>query len=192
MSTSQPTDFPPPPPASRPAFPRRVWSWYTTRRLWLKILIPALLVIVIASAAAAGGTGGSQNASSTPTTVASGPTATTGPTNTPAPTATATRTPQWTTIQSFKGNGNKKTAIFTVPTDWRLLWTCDPNSFGGSQYNLIVDVYSDNGNILFPTAINTLCAPNNTTDNTEEHSGGNVYLDVTSEAAWTIAVQAFE
>lgn len=190
MSTS--SDFPPPPPSSRPSFPRRVWSWYTTRRLWLRILIPAIILVVVIGAAASGGNAGSQNPSATSTAVASGPTATPGPTNTPAPTATATRTPQWTTIQSFQGNGDKQTGDFTVPNDWRLVWTCDPSSFSGGQYNLIVEVDNADGSILDPGAINTICQSGNTTDNTEEHQGGSVYLKITSEAAWTLAVQVLK
>ncbi len=38
-------------------------------------------------------------------------------------------------------------------------------------------------------AVNTICKSGNTSDSTEEHQGGDVYLDITSEAAWKIQIQ---
>ena len=35
-----------------------------------------------------------------------------------------------------------------------------------------------------PGAVNTICKSGNTGDSTQEYQGGDVYLDVNSEAAW--------
>ena len=109
-------------------------------------------------------------------------------TNTPAPTPTNTRVPTWTTIQTFSGNGIKKTSIFTAPDDWRIVWSCTPSSFYVGQYNVIVTVYNSDGSMA-DLAVNTICKSGNTGDFTEEHTGGQVYLDVNSEGAWKIQVQ---
>lgn len=114
-----------------------------------------------------------------------------GPTATPKPTATATATPKpkvWTTVQTFTGNGIKKTGTFTVPDDWKLIWTCKPSSFFNGSYNLIVTVYNSDGSYA-DLAVNTICKSGNTSDTTEEHSGGQVYLDINSEAYWQLQVQ---
>lgn len=111
-----------------------------------------------------------------------------GPTATPRPTPTNTPTPKWTTTQTFTGNGIKDTETFTVADDWKLIWTCKPSSFYGDSYNLIVTVYNSDGSMA-DIAVNTICKSGNTTDSTEEHSGGQIYLDVNSEAYWQLQVQ---
>lgn len=113
-------------------------------------------------------------------------------TNTPKATATPTHAPKWTTVQTFQGNGTKKTATFSVPDSWKIVWTCDPNSFGGSQFNMIVSVYNDDGTPLDYAAVNTMCSSGNTGDSTQEHQGGNVYLDIDSEGSWTVQVQVLK
>jgi hypothetical protein len=105
------------------------------------------------------------------------------------PTPTPTHALKWVTTQTFSGNGTKKTSYFTVPNDWKLIWKCDPASFYGGQYNVIVGVIGSDGTPIDPTAVNTLCKTGNTGDSTEEHQGGKIYLDVTSEGSWTIQVQ---
>ena len=116
------------------------------------------------------------------------------PTDTPTPAATPTPSPTpkplvWTTVQSFSGNGNKKTATFTAPDDWKIIWKCDPTTNAIGQYNVIVDVKSADGSDLDPGAINTICKSGNTTGETEERQGGQVYLDVSSEDNWSIQIQ---
>jgi hypothetical protein len=105
------------------------------------------------------------------------------------PTPKPTPAPKWTTVQSFSGNGSKKTGFFTVPNDWKLVWKCDPASFYGGQYNVIVGVTGSDGTPIDPTAVNTICKTGNTGDSTDEHQGGQVYLDVTSEGSWIVQVQ---
>lgn len=106
----------------------------------------------------------------------------------PTPTPKPTPAPKWTTTHTFTGNGIKKTAVFTVPADWKVLWSCTPSSFYGGQYNIILSVYNSDGTPA-DIAVNTICKAGNTGDVTEEHQGGDVYLDINSEGAWTIQVQ---
>jgi len=41
-------------------------------------------------------------------------------------------------------------------------------------------------------AINEICKNGNTKGDTEEHQGGNVYLEVNSEGSWTVQVQELQ
>lgn len=107
----------------------------------------------------------------------------------PTPTATPEPQPSWTTVQSFSGSNNKKTAIFIVPNDWKLLWTCTPDGFGGGTFSILV--YSaDNSPI--DLAVNAICKAGMTGDETEEHQSGSIYLDVTAHAPWTIQIQVLQ
>jgi hypothetical protein len=110
---------------------------------------------------------------------------------TPAPSPTPTHTPKWTTIQTFSGNGSKKTPPFTVPNSWQIAWSCDPASFG-VPYNVIIEVDGTDGSQVDPSAVNTTCQAGNTGDTAQEYQGGNVYLNITSEGTWTIKVKALE
>ena len=79
-----------------------------------------------------------------------------------------------------------------MPNDWKIVWSCDPSSFSLGSYNLIVDVDNSDGSYLDPGAINTICQSGNTSDETEEHQSGTVYLDIQSEAAWTIQIEVLK
>jgi hypothetical protein len=107
------------------------------------------------------------------------------PTQIPTPTqpaATPTHTPTWVTTQTFTGNGAKKTGFFMVPDNWKLVWKCNPSSSYGGESNVQVFVYGSD-NSLVDLAVNTICKAGNTGDSTDEHQGGQLYLDVNSEAA---------
>jgi len=108
--------------------------------------------------------------------------------DTPTPTPTPTRAPQWTTTHTFSGNGIKKTAIFQVGDDWKINWSCNPSSFYGSEYNVQVYVYGTD-NTPLDVAVNAICKAGSTADSTEEHQGGNIYLEINSEGSWNIQVQ---
>jgi hypothetical protein len=107
----------------------------------------------------------------------------------PTPTPVPTHAPKWVTTQTFSGNGNKKTGYFTVPNDWKLVWRCNPSSSYFGQYNVAVDVTASDGTPVDLGAVNTICKTGYTGDSTDEHQGGQIYLDIQSEAAWTIQVQ---
>lgn len=109
------------------------------------------------------------------------------------PTTAPTTAPQkWTTVQTFQGNGAVKTATFAAPDDWKIIWSCDPAQNVLGQYNVIVGVNNSDGTPVDPVAINTICKAGNTSGQTEERQGGNVYLDVQSEDAWTIKIQVLK
>ncbi len=155
-----------------------------------KGLIIGAVVLVVALALCGGiGSTLSHSTTSTSTTTAS---TTSSATQAPQATVAPTKPPivkKWTTTHTFTGNGIKKTDNFTVSDTWKLNWKCDPTSFDGQNFNLIVGVNPTDGSIGDPAAINTLCSPTNTHDTTTEHSGGNIYLDVNSEGSWTLEVQ---
>lgn len=137
----------------------------------------ALAIIIGIAVAAGSGSGSPQAASSTPTTQA-----------TQAATQAPTKALKWATVQTFSGSGSKHTATFTAPDDWRIVWKCDPASFSPS-YNVIIEVDNASDGSMLDLPVNTLCKAGNTTDSSEEHQGGQVYLNVTSEGDWTIQVQ---
>ena len=95
----------------------------------------------------------------------------------------------WQTTHTYSGSGTKKTETITVPDDWKLQWTCDPTSFNGMNYNVIIAVYNSDGTVADPAAINDMCKQGNTSGETEEHQAGNIYLDVNSEGSWSITIQ---
>jgi hypothetical protein len=84
-----------------------------------------------------------------------------------------------------------KTATFSVPNDWKMLWSCPASEIVSQdgEYNLVVDVDNSDGTPADLGAINELCKTNNSSGATEERVSGNVYLDITSEAGWTITIQ---
>ena len=167
----------------------------------LFIILGVILALVLFSSIGfaalvnAGGHATQQALNQTSTQVAQQPTTqpttqlTTQPTTQPTTQSTqSTSQAKWTTVQTITGNGSKKTAIFTAPNDWKIVWSCNPSSFFGGQYNLQVVVTGSDDSVL-DIPINTICKTGNTSDSTEEHQGGQVYLDVISEGAWTIQVQ---
>src|SRR5258707_2260108 len=126
-----------------------------------------VLIAVIAIAASAGGK--SSNTQATPT---SAPIAQATQAATQAPTHAL----KWTTTHTFTGNGTKKTAIFTAPDDWKLLWKCDPNSFYGGSENVNVDVTRSDFSAVDPVGVNATCKARHTRDSTQENHDEQVYV----------------
>jgi hypothetical protein len=184
----------PPPPVQPP--PKKTNGCLIVTVVVVEIIVALFICGTIGSSFVTG-TASSPNA--TATADANNAVATT---DTPVPTDTATSTAvvssytppptqapaKWTTTHNYTGSGIKKTAIFTAPDDWKIVWKCNPSSFYGSQYNVQVLVYNSDGTIA-DLAINELCKNGNTSGETEEHQGGDVYLDINSEGDWTIQVQ---
>jgi len=119
--------------------------------------------------------------------------ATTGSTPTTAPniTPTPTHALKWVTTHTFQGNGNKKTAVFTAPDDWKIAWKCQGLTDGsGVDGDLFVSVTGSDNTPIDPSAVSATCKyGKTTTGDTEEHQGGSVYLDVISGLEWSIQVQ---
>jgi hypothetical protein len=199
-------NLPPPP----PVVPRQPTQNILTRKVTVPVW--AIIVTLLVVMACSGSIGASSNQSSTtanqdnqtttPTTDNTSSTTDnsttlnqqeTQPTATPVP-PTPTPTPKplkWTTVQTFTGSGNEKTPTFSVPGDWKMLWSCPANAVANEfgQYNLQVDVDYSDGSYADPGAINELCSSRNLSGMTEERVSGDVYLDITSEDAWTIQIQ---
>ena len=95
----------------------------------------------------------------------------------------------WQTTHTFTGSGEKKTETIAVPDDWKIQWSCDPTSFYGGSYNIMIGVYNSDATPVDAVAINDICKAGNTSGETEERQAGNIYLDVNSEGSWTITVQ---
>lgn len=167
-----PSGYPPPPYQQPPPKKKK-------RRIWLWIAIGILVLIVLGSVG---------NHSSTQT--ATPPTTSDVPTTTSAPQATHAPA-TWKTVQSFTGNGNKETAVFSVPGTWRIVWTCAIDAGTGIAGVLYISVYSSDGSLV-DSAVSATCNKKITTDNTVEHQAGNVYLDVIAGIPWKAEVQVSE
>lgn len=101
----------------------------------------------------------------------------------------------WTTTHSFKGNGSGETATFHVSSnDWRLHWTCQPSSFYGMSFNVIMNVaYASGGSIGDYGAVNIICDDNVRSGTTDVHNvSGDVYINVNSEGSWAVDIQELE
>jgi hypothetical protein len=106
-------------------------------------------------------------------------------------TSSSVQSGTWTTTHTFSGNGIKQTEIFTISSDWQLQWTCDPSSFPIGSYNVQVFIYNADAT-LAGLAVNTICKDGNVGDSTELHQGGSIYLEINSEAAWTLTIQELQ
>jgi hypothetical protein len=196
---SQPSFYGQPPQSPEKSPKTGFFKKKITLPLWVAILTLVIVLGLLGNVLAKSGTADtSQNNSNVSTTNQNSNTASTQtvptaqPTQVPTKAPTPTHTPQWTTVQTFTGNGTKKTAVFNVGNDWKIIWSCNPSSSFGGQYNVIVDVNNADATPLDPGAVNTICKAGNTGDMTEEHQGGDVYLDVSSEGSWKILVQVLK
>jgi hypothetical protein len=200
---AQPQSFYPPPPMplqqqqnksqqpptkapTRRSSPRPAWQW---------ILVGLIVGIFIGYAVHVPSTQSSTD--STTATIQNTTQATSQPTQVPTPThpaapSTPTHTPKWTTVQTITGNGNKKTAIFTAPDDWKIIWSCTGfNDGSGVDGVFSVNVNNADGTSADLGAVDATCKAGSarTTGDTEEHQGGSVYLDIGATGDWTIQVQ---
>jgi len=107
-------------------------------------------------------------------------------------TVTDTPVPRFITTHTFTGYGVEKTVVFHVANDWKIVWSCDPSSFFGQQYDLVVSVDHSDGTTIDFAAVNAMCIQGYTTDVKEEHQGGDIYLDITSQGSWDVQVQELE
>jgi hypothetical protein len=163
----------PPAPAPKKS---RTWIW----------IVALIVVFFFGNAVGRASVASDTTATTSNTSATAQPTQ--APTATPVP-AKPTAAPKWVVVQKFTGSGSKKTGTFTVGDNWGIQWACAPNSSAIGSYNVIVDVYNSDGTPAAPGAINTICKPGNTSDVTQEHQGGNIYLDIQSEGDWAVVIQ---
>ena len=149
---------------------------------WIVIAVTVGLLVICSAIGQAANSAGSTTSTTTTTSDVQ-------PTDTPVPTQGT-----WTVTHTYKGNGEKKTEIFTVGNDWKIDYACtgftDGTGVGG---DLSVTVYgADNSYIDLP--VNEQCpAGKNTTGESEEHQGGSVYLDISaSGGGWVVQVQELQ
>ncbi|MDQ2885364.1 MAG: hypothetical protein M3Y39_04675 [Chloroflexota bacterium] len=200
----------PPPP---PAYPTEKRGLHPLLRNWpwIAAIIAALMIgygtgnyigqatpptVVVQSEATTQPTPATENSAqaiptSAPTTPAQiiQPTPATEDSTQVTPTSAPTTQSQWVTTHTFTANGPMKTENFTVANEWKMQWTCNPASDGLGEYNVIVAVYNADGTSLDPMAFNTICKAGVTSGSTQEHQGGNVYLDNETDGNVTITVQ---
>jgi len=162
---------------------------------WLAFAVVVFIVILILAAvynAISGPTSGNATANAptpTDTPIIDVPTDTpVVPTYTPiilTPVATTKTVPVVAT--TFSGTGIKQTDYFTVPDNWTLNYTCYafPDGTTGA---MSVTVYGPNATPL-NVAVNAQCAAGGTSDSTEEHQGGTIYLSINATGKWTITIQ---
>lgn len=98
---------------------------------------------------------------------------------------------QWMTVKTFTGKGSQKTLLFTVPNNWRIVWSCDLTSHNNTSYYLFVHATSA-VNTLLDDSVETTCSQNNTQNFSQLHQGGKVYLNILSQGSWIIQVQALK
>ena len=177
----QPQNGPQQPPAKPPA--RRVgFSW-----LWLAtgLIVGLIAGIIIGYAVHTPGVQSTPPTKQTTTASSQSTQAAITPTR-EAITPTPAHALKWTTVKTFTGHGGERTSVFTMPDDWKIVWSCDPKSFQG---NLNVAVYGPPDGALVNVAVNTGCKPGKTSGSTEEHRGGQVFLVIGGNGSWKLQVQ---
>lgn len=91
-------------------------------------------------------------------------------------------------VETFTGNGVKKTTTFTAPKTWKIVWSCDLSSHNNTNYNMIIHANTTN-NMLLANGLETTCSKNNTHGLITMSQAGKIYLVIISEGGWTIQVQ---
>lgn len=169
-----------PPMMQQPMKPRKArrWPW-----------IIALIVVFFIGMAIGTSLGSSNSTSKSGSTSTAQPGGGTSPQPTSAPAAPAS-TGKWTTTHTYSGNGIKKTEIITVPSDWKINYTCKGDNVSGTAIDGVLGVTVTNSdNTPADVAVNATCKGNNTAGSTEEHAAGQVFLDVNATGDWTLQIQ---
>jgi hypothetical protein len=154
--------------------------------LWIVLGVAALLVCSCIGFAAVSASQQQNTSITSPVDTSSASNPTSAPTQAPAQGT-------WTPTHTFTGNGTKKTEIFTVSNDWKILYTCTFQDIGGVTADgaLALTVYGADNSIIDPAAVDATCKQGvaMTKGETEEHQGGQVYLSITGTGDWTITIQ---
>lgn len=169
----------------QPFYPQQPPKKKSKTWLWIVLAVVAVLVLgcigfsVITS-----------NAAKTVTNTVATTVATTAATTTNTQPQSSNGT--WKTTHTFTGNGTKKTVIFSVGSDWKIVYSCNGMIAGTATDGVLsVSIYGSDASILDPAAVNATCKSGSalTKGETEEHQSGSVYLDINGTGDWTVQVQ---
>ena len=96
----------------------------------------------------------------------------------PSP-SVAAPSPEWEEIARWSGENRKSTDKFTVPDEWRLTWSFD----GTGHFSIVAYLESGEYDKLVVNRIGSGSETNSF------HQGGEYYLEITSEEAYTILIE---
>jgi len=181
---TQPLGIPPQPPAGKSRKPLLIIGIVVGALVLLCCGIGVVVSAVSPKVKPKAGPSPTAVATTTPTAVPATTPAAPPPTTQAAP-PPPPPTPGPKTLLTLKGNGIKKSAIFTTSDEWSLAYTFDCSSFG-SQGNFAVSENDAQGN---PQDVLVNQLPKKGSDNVPVHADpGQHYLDMNSECSWTITV----
>lgn len=174
-----------PPPQGYSQYPQQPVSTPPKKKR-SKLLIGVVVVVVLGLCGIVGNSLIHTAGATTASTITQSSTANSA---TQVPTKTSA-TGNWTTTHSYIGNGIKKTESFVVGNSWKIVWTCKGIDVGGTQADGSLSITVDGSdNTPIDIASGTCKAGQTTKDSTEEHTGGNVYLNIIGTSDWTVKVQ---
>jgi hypothetical protein len=102
--------------------------------------------------------------------------------------SSSTNSTKLPTVETFTGNGVKKTTAFVAPKSWKIVWSCDLSSHNNTSYDMIIHANTTN-NTLLANGLETTCSKNNTHGLITMNQAGNIYLVIISVGNWTVQVQ---
>lgn len=111
---------------------------------------------------------------------------------TPKPTATATPKPTAKVVLTFKGNGEKSSASFTVKGTWELAFSCSGVPSGMGDAPLYINVYdakTGDEQLLDDVSYNCPEGAKGGKDTVTMHGGGTFYLHVITGINYSITVK---
>ena len=80
-----------------------------------------------------------------------------------------------------------------MPSDWKILWSCDATHNYGVEGAFVVEVYNSDSTMSDAGNVDSSCAANKVTnDSTEEHQSGDIYLKILASVPWTVQIQEFK
>jgi hypothetical protein len=173
--------WPPQQPGNQPGRPHRRKSWPAQHKVLTGLIAFGALIVIGGIASAAGSPSKPAAAPTTPATQAAAQPSSAPPAS-QAPASPAAVKPH--TVAKFTGSGISNTPKFTVTNTWKLAYTYDCASAGGTG-NFIVD--EDGGNDFNGASVNELGA-GKTASTWAYNDGGTHYLSINSECAWTVKV----
>ncbi len=94
---------------------------------------------------------------------------------------------EWRVLKNWQGQGIKKTEMFTVSSQWRIVWDTRAGRYGSGIF--AINVYNANGN-MSDVAANVI---GNSQDMSYQHKAGTYYLYViAANQSWGINIEVLE